>query len=87
MCCGRGAGLSPAIAVNDIVVVIVDIDVLEKEINFLLFCGGVLVASNSWKTQKNVTVSTLELNLGLTVQPAELESILFLCYVCIVGQK
>ena len=32
-----------------------------------------------------VTVSTLELNLGLMVQPAELESILFLCYVCVVG--
>ena len=38
---------------------------------------SVLVASNSRKTQKNVTVSTLELNLGLMLQPAELESVLF----------
>ena len=60
MCCGRGTGLSPTVAVNVIVVVIVDVDILEKEIDFLLFCGGVLVASNGQKTQKkNVTVSTL----------------------------
>ena len=56
--CGKGTVLSPsiavfsAIAVNDIVVVVVVVDVLEKGINFLLFCGSVLVASNSRKTQK-----------------------------------